>query len=1027
MKLGASDVTKAVAAEVTKVGMMTVLSHSGVAFAVGVGVVEVIKAVWPNRTFAQEHDKLRARMERCLLAKGLRDTLPKDDACYLLTHFGGLPDFVKHGEDPTQMAEALLQRRPKYHVRHPRETEAILEAFFESYAEMPDTLHKLARAFRLEVRAWQQNVDATLLRLEQAERPEGVTAEQLKAVLLEVLDGNDFYDPRDDLARRQRRRTRHGASPRQLLDARNEVVPYWTPNGDTRFADFTAWLTADEPFSVRVIEGAGGLGKTRFMLEAWTRAQADGWKGGFLARDLSTHSDRSVDFGAFQERMERRATQAEAPPLLAIVDYAEDRPLVTARLLDAWWNDDALRPRRVVLLTRSVAVLRQALNRREHTDEALRDILTLIPKPTTAPEPDALLDVQGDELRLPPGQRRAFFVHIQKALAEALEADVPDLYLDDAFFDDQPHFGLPLYLIAAALQSFSGHPATDKADLLTALVDRETAHLARCLDDLGRNLPGSKHPALRGVLALATLAMAARSDQATLAQAPTLEALMDESGLSAAVPTVHHADLADLLRDLYPPPPEVPHSVDAVRPDALGEALVEAALRKTPRLLTSAFAPTRDAAAYASAATVLYRAGYTLYPTEASAWLGGLLRGNKFSNEPEEDRTMLDRRDVRAALFDIIPTETGAFGTLMGDCAKPEVEAVRAGGTVPNGEDAVSYLNSLSLRLAHAGDNAAALSATEEIVNIQRVRYADDPEAHGGDLAGYLSNLGLRYADEGRYSDALEVTEEARDIYQALYASNRDRYGSDLAMSLNNLGSRYSELGRYGDALLATEEAVTLRRSLYASNRDRYGSDLAMSLNNLSVHYSNAGRYGDALLATEEAVKLYRALSASNRDRYGSDLAMSLNNLGAHYSEVGRYGDALLATEEAVKLYRALSASNRDRYGSDLAAALNNLGVRYSNAGRYGDALLATEEARDLYRALSASNAARYGSDLANSVGLYAHLLVMVDRGAEAVPIAEEGLRLLTPHMQQRPHALARQLQRTLQTYAQACQQSETP
>jgi len=107
--------------------------------------------------------------------------------------------------------------------------------------------------------------------------------------------------------------------------------------------------------------------------------------------------------------------------------------------------------------------------------------------------------------------------------------------------------------------------------------------------------------------------------------------------------------------------------------------------------------------------------------------------------------------------------------------------------------------------------------------------------------------------------------------------------------------------------------------------------------------------------------------------------------------------------------------------------SLNNLSVDYLNAGRYEEALKATEEARDRYRSLYASNADRYGSDLANSVWLNAWVLVAADRGAEAVPIVEESLRLLTPYAQQRPQALARQLRGTMQTYEQACQQSETP
>ena len=103
--------------------------------------------------------------------------------------------------------------------------------------------------------------------------------------------------------------------------------------------------------SARVLAGAGGLGKTRLMIEVCARLADEGWLTGFVPDNL-------IGVGNEQSELKLRTLIEEADsrrPLFLAVDYAETRhkeiDWLCKRLLQR--RDKGGAPARLVLISRA--------------------------------------------------------------------------------------------------------------------------------------------------------------------------------------------------------------------------------------------------------------------------------------------------------------------------------------------------------------------------------------------------------------------------------------------------------------------------------------------------------------------------------------------------------------------------------------------------------------------------------------------------------------------------------------------------
>ncbi len=139
-------------------------------------------------------------------------------------------------------------------------------------------------------------------------------------------------------------------SPASLLLARHALVPFLELGGElTAFLD---WATGSRRrVSARVLAGAGGLGKTRLMIEVCARLADEGWLTGFVPDNLIGVGNELSEL-----KLRTLIEDADSPrSLFLAVDYAETRrkeiEWLCKRLLQR--RDKGGAPARLVLISRA--------------------------------------------------------------------------------------------------------------------------------------------------------------------------------------------------------------------------------------------------------------------------------------------------------------------------------------------------------------------------------------------------------------------------------------------------------------------------------------------------------------------------------------------------------------------------------------------------------------------------------------------------------------------------------------------------
>lgn len=324
-----------------------------------------------------------------------------------------------------------------------------------------------------------------------------------------------------------------------LLRAEYGVVPFW--GREDEITDLAEWANTPAQVAARLYTAAGGMGKTRLMIELCRRLRTKRWRTGFLRPEVSQ---------VLPEHLTRLGHDAAG--VLIVVDYCETRQSVVADLIGAALTTSA--NVRVVLLARAAADWWHQLRR---LPDAVGDFLNgpavtvqrlfpLAPDSTSRKEVAELAaDTFARLLERP-----------QPGVGGDLTADVYDRVL---------------FLHLRALAAVDGTTADGFRDLLEFALRREQGFWDAGLRAADLALLAGRP--IRQAAAVATLAGSASGrEQATrlLAQAPLL------AGQPAAV----LEQVAELLHRTYPSD----QWLAGVQPDLLGEYLVEQAIQEDPSL-----------------------------------------------------------------------------------------------------------------------------------------------------------------------------------------------------------------------------------------------------------------------------------------------------------------------------------------------------------------------------------------------------------------------------------------------------------
>ncbi len=137
-------------------------------------------------------------------------------------------------------------------------------------------------------------------------------------------------------------------TPGSLLAAAVKAVDFTGRNKELN--DLVAWLENPSRFSVLLIAGEGGQGKTRLAREFGDRARGAGWVAGFIA----TAAARNAEERSCIAHKVGSQLGVSSRPVLVIADYAETHPDDIAIIVSDLLARVPQSPVRLLLLSRSV-------------------------------------------------------------------------------------------------------------------------------------------------------------------------------------------------------------------------------------------------------------------------------------------------------------------------------------------------------------------------------------------------------------------------------------------------------------------------------------------------------------------------------------------------------------------------------------------------------------------------------------------------------------------------------------------------
>ena len=230
--------------------------------------------------------------------------------------------------------------------------------------------------------------------------------------------------------------------------------------------------------ALRLQVGPGGSGKTRLMIEASRRLEAEhGWVSGFCS-------------SAPDALPKLEALLGSGGNCIVVVDYAETRPGDVVALARAALGERCTGKVRLALVARNAGAWWERLA--DGKDGILKAVLES-PNSKTGP-------YRIDQERVPVGVRAAVFEEALSAFAARKGMPAPDCGCPNLASDP---FGEVLFIHLAALAKLRGQAADGDKELIDHAVGHERAYWRRMLSE--RGIDEARLDDLEQVIALLTL------------------------------------------------------------------------------------------------------------------------------------------------------------------------------------------------------------------------------------------------------------------------------------------------------------------------------------------------------------------------------------------------------------------------------------------------------------------------------------------------------------------------------------------
>ena len=712
-----------------------------------------------------------------------------------------------------------------------------------------------------------------------------------------------------------------------LLHPARAVVPF--AGREAELGELLDWCLASGARPVKLLAGAGGVGKTRLALRLRDEVASRSWAaivlrpGGDLAEVLEAETRR---------------------PLLLVIDYAETRDnldkLIAALSAHASPERGSVR---LLLLARDSGEWLERLRLSPALGAAARDLVPVEPRDGTRSVDVIRLGVQASL-----GWSASEEVH--RAIPYfAKELGVRDLNLPAAVelrgeTDAVPLLVLHAQALVYALALAAGaHPvAPPGADqVVSELLTHERVLWTQAL-------------AARGI---------AHLDQRTLGQAMSVLCLCparnatDAAKLLALAPALRGRDesfldtLAWRLRDIYPADP--PAWWGSLAPDLIAEWLVAETLTRpgdyeSHHLARGLVARLQDSDGQAQCADSDELAVHAL---------GVLTRATKHHQELAPLLTEIAHgplsHDTVRRFSQILPHPTNT----LADAAVITARRVRDSLDERDSDAEAAGANRvLGVRLIQAGRRSGAVDPLNEAARLYRDLADTDPR-YRERLADTLVDVGAVWLESGRPDLALTALRESTHVWLLLSHTRRKELRLNLASSYTNLAICMAETGAPGAAIIALSQAMDAsKEAIEANPRDLSAHwHRAVALTNLSI-YLRDETLGDqrnidaAVVSAKEAVSVCRQLAEFNPDKYQPDLASSIVNLAGAMKDQRHPDDELCAREEAAELFGKLAMVSPLRFRGSYAEALLQVGIIHTLADRLQAAVGPLTQAVEAFR-----------------------------------------------------------------------------
>jgi glycosyltransferase involved in cell wall biosynthesis len=740
-----------------------------------------------------------------------------------------------------------------------------------------------------------------------------------------------------------------GMSDSQLLRAEEQIVPFDHAR-QPFLAEQIAWATdVTYPISIRLLTGAGGVGKTRLAIELCVRLQHLGFEAGFLRGD-----QEDVEIRELAQKL--AGTDKHS---CVVIDYAETRQATLLALLRNLMEHPVHRGIHVLLLARDGGGWWNMLASKDPLCESLLEGAA-----STGPfELPFLHSTEND--------RRAAYKVALLTFAHHLGATPPahEPQLDEA------HFAHPLFIQMAALISLSGERPKSAEALTRTLVSHERRYWRKALAFLGAQSEYVEDQAAL-LMVLSTFANG-------VATARELDDLWHDSGGDRAL----LKQVFSCLAPLYPGR----QGLEAWRPDLLGEALIaQILLTETgPQVLGAVFGKGNQAvrrSTFTVLSRVLRNRADVIQVVEdslppffvrcaneivtACIELPGPLAQiaeNVYLKLPQplqwQAAGILDKY-LKFDLFVLSGLDVLVSKTLVSKAEKV-FEKKKA---VDTSFRYATALNNLSVALSRDGQDDAAVSTAESALEIRRKLAAVDPIRFDEPLASTLSGYSNALEAVGRTAAATAAALESLNIRERLAKAHPGKYDQSLATSLTSYSNCLAELGKADEAFEVCAKALEITRRLVQSSSGDFREDLAIDLGNYATSLGALGRSDDALVAIKESLDIHVILAAEKPERFENDLARSLSHYADCLAKKGDSAAALTASKQALEIRQRLAQAKPARFEGSLANTMDGYAARLSENGDVNGGKQMSTCVIEIRKRLAASNAAKHLDELAVSL-----------------------------------------------------------